>query len=88
MISENHTLKKNITFKLSYVKLLLAIVEDIDIFVIMSDLKDDWKANVPIRSSVIVIATVDRFHLRFSHISMLKEFYYIRRVLYLKSSAN
>lgn len=42
MISENHTLKKNVTFKLSsYVKLLLAIVEDIDVFVIMSDLKDD-----------------------------------------------
>lgn len=64
--------KKNTTFKLpSYVKLLFAIVEDIDTFVIMSDLKDDWKANVPVRLSVTVIATVDRFYLRFSHISML-----------------
>lgn len=42
MISENYTLKKNITFKLSsYVKLLLAIVQDIYVFVIMSELKDD-----------------------------------------------
>lgn len=38
MLSGQHMLKKNITFKLSsYFKLLLATVEDTDVFVIMSD---------------------------------------------------
>lgn len=72
MLSGQHMLKKNITFKLLHFKLLLEAVEDTDVFIIMPD----WKANVLIRLSIRAIATVDMFH-RHSHKfqGVIKELY-------------
>lgn len=47
MVRRQHTLKKNKTLKQSsYFKLILAILEDIDVFIIMSLFENDWKANM------------------------------------------
>lgn len=76
MLSGQHIFKKNITLKLSiYFKLLLAI-KDNNVFTIMPDPEDDWKANVPIRLSIKAIATIIGSSYISHKFQVLKEFYY------------